>query len=173
MKILILGNGGSGKSYLAKRLAALLTCEPIHLDNLYWNPGSWIHNSKDQWDTALLQYLQKETWVMEGTPMRDLSVRIAHADLIVLLDTARYICILRVIRKGIANIIRKNKPYNDGCPIRGLSLRAIKWVWNYPYKTRPIILSQLAAAQSSKNVLYLKNKQESALLIKNFSVYLS
>lgn len=40
MKIVIIGNSGSGKTWLAKKLATNTT-EIIHLDDLFWLPGGF------------------------------------------------------------------------------------------------------------------------------------
>jgi ATP-dependent protease HslVU (ClpYQ) ATPase subunit len=38
-RVVIIGNSGSGKSYLARRLSEQLTLPLIHLDALFWEPG--------------------------------------------------------------------------------------------------------------------------------------
>ncbi|HBM16819.1 MAG TPA: hypothetical protein DD381_10820 [Lentisphaeria bacterium] len=40
-KILIIGNCGSGKTTLSKKLSLISNLPVIHLDKHYWNPG-WI-----------------------------------------------------------------------------------------------------------------------------------
>lgn len=167
MKLLILGNGGAGKSHLAKLLAKILKCDSLHLDSLYWK-NNWIHIPLEQWEASLFEHLKKETWVMEGTPMRDLALRVSHADLVILLDTSRYICILRIILKGILKSFGISKHRTDGCPVQGLSLRTIQWVWNYPWRIKPAILSCLMENKSNQDIVYLRNKKQIAHFIQNF-----
>lgn len=38
-RILIIGNSGSGKSWLAARLAEQLTIREVNLDTIVWQPG--------------------------------------------------------------------------------------------------------------------------------------
>ncbi len=40
MKILILGNSGSGKSWLGEKLASALDVQHIEMDRIFWEPGS-------------------------------------------------------------------------------------------------------------------------------------
>ncbi len=164
MRVLILGNGGSGKSHLAKRISKLLKVEPIHLDRFYWKTN-WQHTSVEEWEGMLFSHIYKEVWIMEGTPIRDIELRISLADFIIFLDMPRCLCIVRIILKGIFKLVNINRHYNDGCPIKGLSFKAIKWVWDYPYKIKPIIFPYLTKKQ---HVIYLKNKSETTHFIKNF-----
>jgi adenylate kinase family enzyme len=39
MRLWIVGPPGSGKSILADRLGALLSCPVVHLDEIHWLPG--------------------------------------------------------------------------------------------------------------------------------------
>ena len=41
MKTIIIGNGGSGKTWLARRLVAGGDTPIIHLDDLFWEPGGF------------------------------------------------------------------------------------------------------------------------------------
>lgn len=165
MKILILGNGGSGKSYLGKQLASLLKCELIHLDRLYWQSGTWKHTPQDQWDEGLQANLRKEAWVMEGTPMRDIELRIKHADVIVLLDIDTYLCLFRVLWKGILRGISKKNQHDDGCPVRGLHLRTLRWIWRYPQIVKPVICAHLETIKDKQRVISIKNKRQCTELI--------
>ena len=170
MKVLILGNGGSGKSYLAKCLAKKIACDPIHLDRLYWKQ-QWQHASIEEWESALHFHLQQSSWIMEGTPMRDLQLRISHANIIIFLDTPRYLCTLRILKKGISSLKRHSSNSDDGCPVQGISLKTIRWIWSYPRKIKPQILPHFIAGKKNKNeIFYLKNKKEVMNFIKNFTV---
>lgn len=41
MKIVIIGNSGSGKTWLAKNLASLITVPLIHLDDIFWDSNGF------------------------------------------------------------------------------------------------------------------------------------
>ena len=41
MKTIIIGNSGSGKTWLAKRLSTIFTAPVVHLDDIFWEPGGF------------------------------------------------------------------------------------------------------------------------------------
>jgi adenylate kinase family enzyme len=41
MRIIIIGNSGSGKTWLARQLAEDAPCPVIHLDDIFWEPGGF------------------------------------------------------------------------------------------------------------------------------------
>ena len=64
-KILVIGSPGAGKSTFSKRLAKILDYQLIHLDNLFWLPDkSYI--GYDEFEDKIKQYLDDETWIIDG-----------------------------------------------------------------------------------------------------------
>ena len=64
---IIIGNSGSGKTHLARRLGSRFGYPLIHLDRLFWEPGGFTRKRPIdvvQADIALLA--QQPTWVVEG-----------------------------------------------------------------------------------------------------------
>ncbi|MFT3742196.1 MAG: topology modulation protein [Gammaproteobacteria bacterium] len=135
-RILILGNGGAGKTWFAHQLRQKLNIKIIHLDALYWKEG-WQHTSKEVWEKSLQNAMEGQHWIMEGTQMRDLELRMIAADQIIFLDTPRSICLWRIFKKGLVRNTTTRLP--DGCPIRGISWRSLKWVYFFPIRHKPKI----------------------------------
>lgn len=67
LRTVIMGNGGSGKSWLAERLAVRLGCPVIDLDQIHWEPGGYNHaRDKDVAKAAVRDAASAETWIIEG-----------------------------------------------------------------------------------------------------------
>ncbi len=66
-RIVILGNSGSGKSYLALQLSSKLGYEIFYFDIYFWEPGGF--NKKRPAEVVhseIKQHSLKEEWIMEG-----------------------------------------------------------------------------------------------------------
>ncbi|MBW8722058.1 MAG: hypothetical protein JF626_09385 [Polaromonas sp.] len=67
MKIVIIGNSGSGKTWLATRLASLAPLTVIHLDELFWLPGGFDRKrSAEELASLITQKRIMPSWVVEG-----------------------------------------------------------------------------------------------------------
>jgi len=99
-RIIVLGRGGAGKSTAARRLGELVGIPVIELDKLFWRPGL-PPLPKSTW-AAMQQELAKQSrWIMDGDlgPYDVLSVRIAAADTVLLLDFPLWLCVWRALRR--------------------------------------------------------------------------
>ncbi|ELC7279550.1 AAA family ATPase [Aeromonas veronii] len=66
-RILIIGNSGSGKSWLAARLAKQLTIREINLDTIVWQPGGFNQKRpQHEIDHTIQTLAQEPSWVVEG-----------------------------------------------------------------------------------------------------------
>jgi len=66
-RMLIFGNGGTGKSWLARQIGILIGRPPIHLDDLRWVPGQYgiARNNRLVFD-EVVEAAKAEAWLMEG-----------------------------------------------------------------------------------------------------------
>lgn len=66
-RIFVLGNSGSGKSWLAGTLADYLDIKRIALDDICWEPGGFYKSRNEDDVVGELQELSyKNNWVIEG-----------------------------------------------------------------------------------------------------------
>ena len=67
MKKIIIGNSGSGKSYLAKSMSEQLGIPVVHLDELFWMPGGFNEKRpKDIVFDEIEQLSKGASWIVEG-----------------------------------------------------------------------------------------------------------
>lgn len=87
MKAVILGNSGSGKTWLACRLAEITGSAITSLDDLYWQPGGFERRREPAEIEQLIQEAKSaEAWIVEGV-FGDLAERfLDEADLLLWLD---------------------------------------------------------------------------------------
>jgi len=99
-RIIILGNNGSGKSFLSKELAVITELPLIHLDAEFWL-SNWEMPSKEEWLKKNAEFISKEKWIIDGMCSHGgtMDLRFKEADLIILLDINRLICLAGVIKR--------------------------------------------------------------------------
>ena len=99
-KIIILGNNGSGKSWLAKRLAAATGLPLIHLDAHFWRPN-WEMPTHEEWREKNLEFIAGAQWIIDGMCSHGgtMELRFAAADLAIILDVNRFTCLLGIIKR--------------------------------------------------------------------------
>jgi adenylate kinase family enzyme len=131
MRAVIIGNSGSGKTWLACRLATSGAASIIHLDHLFWEPGRFDRKRS----TAEVQSLIEESkrtasWVVEGV-FGDLAEHyLTDSDTLIWLDLEWSICRARLERRGSESKAHMNREQSEV----GLS-RLIEWASNYYTRT--------------------------------------
>ncbi|WP_273978012.1 hypothetical protein [Vibrio parahaemolyticus] len=66
-KILIIGNSGSGKSWLSKQLSRKLQLQEVNLDSIVWEPGGYNQKrSTGAIENEIASIKSQCNWVVEG-----------------------------------------------------------------------------------------------------------
>jgi adenylate kinase family enzyme len=156
-KVLVIGSGGSGKTTLARRIAARLNIELIHLDSLYWRPG-WVETPKAEWLKILEEIVERDTWIMDGNYSGTLELRIRACDSVIFLDMPRRICLWRVAKRLLLNWNKTRPDMADNCRER-FNPGFMLWIWGYRKRTRPKVLAMLRQSPG-KNIVVLRSQRE-------------
>ena len=157
-KVLVIGSGGAGKSTFARRLGELIEVEVIHLDSIYWSPG-WVEMPKAEWQRAVENLLNRNVWIMDGNYSGTLEMRFEACDTVVFLDMSRLLCLWRVLKRAVLYRDERRPDITEGCPER-LNWEFIRWVWQYPKRTRPKIIKLLETSARRKQVIWLRSRAE-------------
>lgn len=101
-RTLILGNSGSGKSWLAVRLAEALGTEAIDLDGIHWEPGGY-NTPRDKLLCIEMtrQAAAKPTWVIEGVYGWLAQEAVPRATALVWLDIRVDECVVNLRGRGL------------------------------------------------------------------------
>jgi nicotinamide riboside kinase len=139
-RVVILGRGASGKSTLAKRLGSITGLPVIELDKIFWRPGV-VATPRDQWVIAQEKLVAEDRWIMDGDlgPYDVVEVRLQAADTIIFLDFSFVRCAWRAIRR-----LRERADF-------------WRWLWAYPYQSRPILMQSIAKHASAAELHVLRD----------------
>ena len=135
MRVMIVGNGGAGKSTLGTQLGRRTGLPVVHLAALYWQPG-WVEPPREEWRVLQRDALAGADWIADGNYGGTMEERLAPADVIVLLDYSRWTCLLGVMKRFWRYRNRVRPDIGRGCPER-LDFEFLRYIWSYPAKHRP------------------------------------
>ena len=127
MKIVIVGNSGSGKTWLAQRLGGIFTAPIVHLDNLFWEPGGFDkkRNSEDV-ELLIQQSKNQASWIAEGVFGELANHYLDTAKLLIWLDIDWLICKNRLEKRGSESKNHLGRQQSE----EGL-LKLIEWASHY------------------------------------------
>lgn len=101
MKAIIIGNGGSGKTWLADRLAVHGGAPIVHLDEIVWQPGGFNRKRPQaEVDRLVADSKQTTSWIVEGVFGELAEKYFGKADLLVWLDLDWPTCKERLLFRG-------------------------------------------------------------------------
>ncbi len=142
-RVLVIGSPGAGKSTFSRKLSAATGLPVIHLDRHYWQAG-WTEPDKADWAATVERLVAEPRWIIDGNYGGTLPVRLARADTVILLDAGRWLCLRRVITRTLRGHGKTRDDMAEGCYER-FDRGFLKFVWDYPRKSRPRVTEALAA----------------------------
>ncbi|MEO5867181.1 MAG: hypothetical protein ABIQ19_08735 [Sphingomonas sp.] len=161
---MLLGSPGSGKSTVARRIGGQLDLPVFHLDRLYHRPG-WTASPADVFLAEVYRIAALPEWVIDGNYPVAAAPRLAAADMIIYLDTPRWLALARVIRRTLFGFGRQRADVADGCSDRwdGDFLRYV-WRWSRDEAPR----ARAMIDQFAGPVVTARSKEDVARLLQTF-----
>ena len=109
-KILVVGCPGSGKSTFSRKLREATGLPLYYLDMLFHRPDRTTA-PREEFDAALAEIIAKDEWIIDGTYLRTLPMRLAACDTVFLFDLPLDLCL-----EGAASRIgtdREDMPWTE------------------------------------------------------------
>src|SRR5207247_8125243 len=98
------------------------------------------------WERKLEGLLDQPRWVMDGTFLSTLAVRLRRCDAVIFLDFSRPRCYWGILRRYARDRGRRREDMAEGCVETSLfDLDYLRWVCRFTASVRPAILELLAA----------------------------
>ena len=165
-RVMIVGQPGSGKSWLAVRLGSRLGLPVHHMDHIHWQPG-WVERSAADKARLCAEVEAQDTWVFEGNFSTTAANRAARADLLVWLDLPVSLRLWRVTWRKIRGFGQQRPDMAPGCPERlGREAGAFyRYIWATRHSGRTRIAAVVAAAPVGLEVVRLRHTRDVAAFL--------
>ena len=131
MKTIIIGNSGSGKTWLANKLSLVAGTPIVHLDELFWEPGGF--NKKRPKETVIqiiADSINESFWIVEGVFGELAEYYMEHASCMIWLDIKWPVCHHRLMKRGSESRKHMGREQSE----EGLR-ELVKWASHYYDRT--------------------------------------
>jgi adenylate kinase family enzyme len=110
-RVLIYGVTGSGKSTLAARLSTITNIPWHSVDDLTWEPG-WMQVPVEEQRRRISAICAQPAWILDTAYSAWMDEPLDRAELIIALDYPRWFSLQRLVRRTIANLVRRRSVCN-------------------------------------------------------------
>jgi adenylate kinase family enzyme len=100
-RVVIIGNSGAGKSFLARRLGQMVQTKATHLDRLFWVPGGFNEKrSAEVVEREIMKTKLAGAWIVEGVFGELAAQFLDSAELLIWLDMPWETCRAGLLARG-------------------------------------------------------------------------
>ncbi len=169
-RIIILGAGGSGKTNLSKKIAKIHKIPLYHLDKEYWLSG-WKRPNESEWVEKLKGLVEKDAWVMDGNYIDTLDIRLEKADLVIMLDIEKKICVRGIFFRTLKGLFIRRKDLSIGCKdsFNQEYHELVSWAKSFKEKYYPQLMGKCKQYPNVEVKLFKKRKQAKKFIKRNFT----
>jgi adenylate kinase family enzyme len=157
-RIAIIGCGGSGKTYVARSVAALLNLPLTHLDGVYYD-GDWNPLPPDEFAALQHVLVAGPRWLLEGNYAGTLAIRLARADTVIFLDVPAIPCLIGIVQRRWR--YRGGQHAQDGVYDR-VTWSFVRYIWGYRKSTRPKVRQLLDEHGGTARLVTLTSRRQTA-----------
>ena len=157
-RLMIVGQPGGGKSWLAREIGARKGLPVHHMDMIHWLPG-WVERAQPAKIAMARDIEARDTWIFEGGLSATYETRLKRADTLIVLDTPLALRLWRVFARTLRSWGRSRPDLPENCPER-ISLEFWGFIWRTRHSGRQRILKLAQQAGPDTTIHILRNAAE-------------
>jgi len=150
-RIYILGNAGSGKTYLAEKLSNMLKIPNYELDNLFFYRKYDKKRSEKNREKLFKNICKKKKWIIEGGYLSWIEEGIKKSDLVIFIEVPFYKTIYRVFKRFKKRKGKNKETWKDVFVLIKSAKR---------YKKKGYYQHKELIQKHKLKIIFLKNKKE-------------
>jgi adenylate kinase family enzyme len=133
-RVSVVGNSGSGKTTMARALAAAIGAPFLELDSIYHQPG-WAELETQEYRRRVAEFVAAGSWVVDGNYSKVRDLIWDRADTVAWVDPPRHRVMRQVIWRSLSRAARRTELWNGNRERWGnfLTLKPeesiIVWAW--------------------------------------------
>ena len=154
-RISIIGGPGTGKTTLSNELSKIYNIPAIHIDGIH-HLENWQIRDKNERDKMILDIVEQEKWIIDGTYKDTLKKRLEKSDLIIWLDYSTCMLLKGVINRWIKGR-GKEREEIPGCKER-LNFKFLIYVSKYNKEKRKFIVDNIKGINPNKVIIFKKQR---------------
>ena len=166
-RIAIIGNGGGGKSTLARRLGQLLNLPVTHVDSIQFQSG-WRRRPEKDCDRQLTDIAREDRWIIDGFGSDQvLEHRIEAADTVVFVDFPIWRHYWWALKRQLAARKGQRQELPENCPefTWSYTRRLVQVMWLVHREYTPWFRRLVEARRKTGQVVVLESPGDSARFI--------
>lgn len=150
-KIYIIGNVGSGKTTLSKKLSKKYNIKYYELDNVVYDDFNHIKRTEEEITSRFNKMISKDNWIIEDTGRKIFRSGVSSSDITYYIKINKIKIYFRCLKRWIKQKL-KLENYNYKPTLKSL-IQMLKWAYNYSEKDKIKYIKE-----NSKNYKILTKK---------------
>lgn len=160
-RVMIIGNGGGGKTTLAYRMARSYDLPLTEVDALQFQAG-WERTPEPQLRAAIAGAHQESRWLIDGFgPWDQIEERAGLADLIVFVDHPIWVHFWWAAERQIAAALGQQRLGGPAdCDLRDVTGLMFETIWRVHEQLRPRLVELVERERGARAVVWIRSPED-------------
>ena len=160
-KVMVIGNGGGGKTTLAYQVAEKHGLPLIEIDSIQFQPG-WVRTAEPTLRQAIKTVHDTDRWLIDGFgPWDQIEERARLADMIIFVDHPIWVHFWWACERQIAAALGEQRVGGPrDCDLRDVTKQMFETLWWVHENLRPRLVELVEMHQATKTVVWIHSPEE-------------